>query len=585
MVSQPFIEDLKQQADIVTVVQDYVSLKKLGANYKGLCPFHAEKTPSFQVNREKGFFHCFGCGAGGDVIKFIELHEKLGFFDAVKMLAQRFGLSLPEMDRNADHVQSQERETLLKIHEVASAWFAAQLASPAGMRVRKQIADRGISETTREALGLGFAPPLRDGLTRALIAQGFTAPHLLRAGLAVERDDGLVDRFRKRLMIPICRDAGSVVAFGGRAVDAGQQPKYLNSPETPIYSKSRTLYGLNLSKRAVQQGKVAVLVEGYFDFAQVYQAGIQSVVASCGTALTTQQAQLLRRFASRVVLSFDPDAAGQNAAAKSCDLLVAEGFDVSVAVLPTGQDPDSYVRQHGGAGYRQRLRGSQPYLEYLLDRAAAGRDLSSDTERVRFLTEMLPVAARIPDPAKRDLFADRLSHRAGVTDEVVRAGIRKAAVQRQPLAPTTFPSVGRVTNAEKALIWSLVNQPDAALAALKGLDPVDFGPLTSGPVLDLAQKLNEDSGFSPSVLLQRLSTLEAQLVTMIASEPEPPALGLHSCVREIQRSRFERERATLQRDISRLQSSGAAEGPEMDALLTRKTKLNRVIQDLVSSED
>jgi DNA primase len=585
MVSQPFIEDLKQQADIVTVVQDYVSLKKLGANYKGLCPFHAEKTPSFQVNREKGFFHCFGCGAGGDVIKFIELHEKLGFFDAVKMLAQRFGLSLPEMDRNADHVQSQERETLLKIHEVASAWFAAQLASPAGMRVRKQIADRGISETTREALGLGFAPPLRDGLTRALIAQGFTAPHLLRAGLAVERDDGLVDRFRKRLMIPICRDAGSVVAFGGRAVDAGQQPKYLNSPETPIYSKSRTLYGLNLSKRAVQQGKVAVLVEGYFDFAQVYQAGIQSVVASCGTALTTQQAQLLRRFASRVVLSFDPDAAGQNAAAKSCDLLVAEGFDVSVAVLPTGQDPDSYVRQHGGAGYRQRLRGSQPYLEYLLDRAAAGRDLSSDTERVRFLTEMLPVAARIPDPAKRDLFADRLSHRAGVTDEVVRAGIRKAAVQRQPLAPTTFPSVGRVTNAEKALIWSLVNQPDAALAALKGLDPVDFGPLTSGPVLDLAQKLNEDSGFSPSVLLQRLSTLEAQLVTMIASEPEPPALGLHSCVREIQRSRFERERATLQRDISRLQSSGAAEGPEMDALLTRKTRLNRVIQDLVSSED
>jgi DNA primase len=585
MVSQPFIEDLKQQADIVTVVQDYVSLKKLGANYKGLCPFHAEKTPSFQVNREKGFFHCFGCGAGGDVIKFIELHEKLGFFDAVKMLAQRFGLSLPEMDRNADHVQSQERETLLKIHEVASAWFAAQLASPAGMRVRKQIADRGISETTREALGLGFAPPLRDGLTRALIAQGFTAPHLLRAGLAVERDDGLVDRFRNRLMIPICRDAGSVVAFGGRAVDAGQQPKYLNSPETPIYSKSRTLYGLNLSKRAVQQGKVAVLVEGYFDFAQVYQAGIQSVVASCGTALTTQQAQLLRRFASRVVLSFDPDAAGQNAAAKSCDLLVAEGFDVSVAVLPTGQDPDSYVRQHGGAGYRQRLRGSQPYLEYLLDRAAAGRDLSSDTERVRFLTEMLPVAARIPDPAKRDLFADRLSHRAGVTDEVVRAGIRKAAVQRQPLAPTTFPSVGRVTNAEKALIWSLVNQPDAALAALKGLDPVDFGPLTSGPVLDLAQKLNEDSGFSPSVLLQRLSTLEAQLVTMIASEPEPPALGLHSCVREIQRSRFERERATLQRDISSLQSSGAAEGPEMDALLTRKTKLNRVIQDLVSSED
>jgi DNA primase len=505
MVPQPFIEDLKQQADIVTVVQDYVSLKKLGANYKGLCPFHAEKTPSFQVNREKGFFHCFGCGAGGDVIKFIELHEKVGFFDAVKMLAQRFGLSLPDIDRNADHVQSQERETLLRIHEAAAAWFAAQLAMPAGARIRTQIADRGISESTRNTLGLGFAPPGRDTLTQAMLAQGFTAPHLLRAGLAVQRDDGLADRFRNRLMIPICRDSGSVVAFGGRAVDDRQQPKYLNSPETPIYSKGRTLYGLNLAKRAIQQGKVAVLVEGYFDFAQVYQAGIQAVVASCGTALTAQQAQLLRRFASKIVLSFDPDAAGQGAAAKSCDLLVAEGFDVSVAVLPAGGDPDTYVRQHGGAGYRQRLRGSQPYLEYLLDRAAAGRDLASDTERVRFLTDMLPVAARIPDPAKRDLFADRLAHRAGVTDEVVRAGIRRAAVQRQPLAPSALPTVGRVTNAEKALIWSLVNQPDDALDALKDLDSADLGPLTSGPVLDLAQKLNEDSGFSPSVLLQRLS--------------------------------------------------------------------------------
>ena len=586
MVPQPFLDDLKQQADIVTVIQDYVSLKKLGASYKGLCPFHAEKTPSFQVNREKGFFHCFGCGAGGDVIKFVELHEKLGFFDAVKLLAQRFGLALPEMERGGDQAQTQERETLLRIHEVAAAWFVAQLGAPAGMRIRTQIADRGISESTRETLGLGFAPPGRDSLAQVLLAQGFTAPLLLRAGLAVQREDGtLVDRFRNRLMIPICRDAGSVVAFGGRAVETGQQPKYLNSPETPIYSKSRTLYGLHLSKRAIQQGKVAVLVEGYFDFAQVYQAGIQSVVASCGTALTVPQAQLLRRFANKIVLSFDPDAAGQGAAAKSCDLLVAEGFDVSVAVLTAGVDPDTFVRRHGGAGYRQRLRGSQPYLEYLLDRAAAGRDLSSDTARVRFLTDMLPVAARIPDPAKRDLFADRLAHRAGVTDEVVRAGIRKAAVQRQPLAAAALPSVGRVTNAEKALLWSLVNQPDQALDALKSLAPADFAPLTSGPVLDLAQKLNEDSGFSPSVLLQRLSPLEAQLVTMVASEPEPPALGLHSCVREIQRGRIERERASLQRDISRLQSSGAADGPEMDALLGRKTELNRLIQALVSSED
>jgi DNA primase len=583
---QTFIDDLKQQADIVAVIQDYVPLKKLGANYKGLCPFHAEKTPSFQVNRDKGFFHCFGCGAGGDVIKFVELYEKVGFSQAVTQLAQRFGMTLPEMESDEARAGTAERETLLKVHESAAAWFVEQLATPAGMKIRRQIAERDIADATRDTLGLGFAPPGRDGLAQALTQQGYSRASLLRAGLLVQREDGtLIDRFRNRLMIPICRDTGPVVAFGGRAVDDGQQPKYLNSPETPIYSKGRTLYGLHLSKQAIRQGRVAVLVEGYFDFAQVYQAGMQAVVASCGTALTPQQARTLRRFTSKVVLSFDPDAAGQGAAAKSCEMLVGEGFDVSVALLPTGEDPDTCVRRHGGAGYRQRLQAAKPYLEYLLDRAAAGRDLGSDAERLTFLAEMLPVAARIPDPALRDLFADRLAHRARVTDEVVRAKIRQAAVQRQTVSRVELPSFGRVTNAEKGLIWSLVNQPPEALEALEGLDPADFERLSSGSVLDLARKLNEDSGFSPSVLLQRLNTIEAQLVTMIASEPEPPALGLRFCVREIQRSRYERERLALQQEIDRLQSRGGADGAEMDGLLTRKMDVGRLIQDLVSSEE
>jgi DNA primase len=583
---QHFIEDLKQQADIVAVIQDYVSLKKLGASYKGLCPFHAEKTPSFQVNRDKGFFHCFGCNTGGDVIAFLELHDKIGFADAVKQLAQRFGMAMPELETEEGRASAAEREALLKIHETAAAWYTAQLAAPAALRIRRQVENRGITDATREALRLGFAPSGRDGLTQALLTQGFTLPLLLRAGLSVQRDDGpAVDRFRNRLMIPICRDSGSIVAFGGRAVEDDQQPKYLNSPETSIYSKSRMLYGLHLSKPSIRQNRFAVLVEGYFDFAQVYQAGIQSVVASCGTALTAQQAQLLRRFAGKVVISFDPDAAGQGAAAKSCEMLVSEGFDVAVAVLPTGEDPDTFVRRRGGGGYRQRLRQSQPYLEYLLDRAVAGRDMSSDAERVKFLSEMLPVAARIPDAAKRDLFADRLAHRARVTDEVVRASIRTAAVRRQPISRIELPSFGKVTNAEKGLIWSLIHEPSGALDALKVLDPADFQPLAAGTVLDLAQKLNDDKGFSPSALLQRLSALEAQMVTLIASEPEPPALGLHFCVREIQRTRYERERAALQQEIARLQGSGASNGPQMDALLARKLDLHRLIEALVSSED
>lgn len=569
----------------MVVIQDYVSLKKSGATYKGLCPFHGEKTPSFHVNREKGFFHCFGCGVGGDVFKFLELHEKIGFADAVRQLAQRFGVALPELEQTDEQrAGAAERETLLKAHEAAAVWFRQQLQSPAGARVRRQIADRDVTQATVDVLGLGFAPPSRDALKQALLRQGFSQAGLLRAGLAVQRDDGtVVDRFRNRLMIPICRDTGTVIAFGGRAIDGDQQPKYLNSPETPIYSKSRTLFGLNLSKAAIRQGGFAVLVEGYFDFAQVYQAGFQSVVASCGTALTTQQAQQLRRFTGKVVLSFDPDAAGQGAAAKSCEMLVAEGFEVNVAILPPGEDPDTFVRKHGRPGYAERLRQSRPYLEYLLDRAAAGHNLNSDEGRVEFLNEMLPVAGRIPDLAARDRFADRLAHKARITEDVVRAQIRKAATHRQAsVTARELPGFGQVTKAEKGLIWLLVHDPGQALQALEGLEEADLQGLASRSVLDLARKLNEDRGFSPAALLERLSMTEANLVTAIASEREAHVHEAEGCARILRRLRYEREYGAIQREIDRLQELGAAQHDELiNTLGARKIDLRQRIEGLI----
>ena len=584
---QRFVEDLKHQADIVVVIQDYVSLKKAGATYKGLCPFHGEKTPSFQVNREKGFFHCFGCGVGGDVIKFLELHEKVGFTDAVKQLAQRFGVALPELEQSDEQrASTAERETLLKIHEAAAEWFRQQLASPGGARVRSQVAARGVTPETGEALALGFAPPGRDTLKRVLLKRGFSESALMRAGLLSQREDGsTIDRFRNRLMIPICRDTGAVVAFGGRAVDPDQQPKYLNSPETPIYTKGRMLYGLHLTKNAIREKRFAVLVEGYFDFAQVYQAGVQGVVASCGTALTPYQAQQLRRFTSKVVLSFDPDAAGQGATAKSCEMLVGEGFDVNVAVLPTGQDPDTFIQKNGAGSYGERLRQSLPYLEYLLDRAAAGHNLNTDEGRVKFLNDMLPVAGRIPDLAARDRFADRLAHRARVTEDVVRAQIRRAAAQKQTtFTPRELPSFGRVTKAEKGLIWLLVNDPAPALMALSSVDAEDFEGLAARSVLDLARKLNEDRGFSPAALLERLTMAEANVVTAIASEREPHVHDAEGCVQVIRRLRCERERAAIQSEIDRLQELGAAEhAGEIDALLTRKRHLLQRMEALIES--
>src|SRR5256885_2157667 len=261
----------------------------------------------------------------------------------------------------------------------------------------------------------------------------------------------------------------SVIAFGGRAMEEGQQPKYLNSPETAIYVKGRTLYGLNLAKQAISRLKYAVLVEGYFDWAQAYQAGIQNVVASSGTALTPIQVKLLHRYAAKVILSFDPDAAGQGAAVKSSEMFVAEGFQVNVAMLPAGDDPDNYIRKHGAAAYQEQLRTSRQYLEYLLDRSAAAEDLSTDEGRRSFLGQMLVVAARIPDAAQRDQFADRLSHKARITEEVVRAEIRKAAVQRQTNVDEVqrrVPAMGQVKVAERGLIWALMHEAAGAREAL-----------------------------------------------------------------------------------------------------------------------
>jgi DNA primase len=393
---QSFIDEVRGAADIVTVISDSVSLRKAGNSYKGLCPFHGEKTPSFNVMRERGFFNCFGCGVGGDVFKFVELQEKVGFIDAVKILASRFGIPVPEMEGGGDQRESAaEREALIKMHEVALAYFREQLASPAGAKWREYLLkDRGLKQDTIDQLQIGWAPPSRDALRQRLLKAGFNPQQLVTSGLISRRDDGTeLDRFRNRLMIPIARDTGTVIAFGGRALEADQQPKYLNSPETPIYTKSRTLYGLNLTKGDLRKGNFALIVEGYFDFGQVHQAGGLPVIATCGTALTSQQAQMLRRFTSKAVLCYDADRAGQAAAERSSELLVAEGFDVNVVQLPGGEDPDTFMQKQGRDAFVGQLKKSRPYLEYLLELAAAGGDFTQDDRRRQVLGRMLAVAA------------------------------------------------------------------------------------------------------------------------------------------------------------------------------------------------
>jgi DNA primase len=571
-----FVEDLKTQTDIVSVIGDVVSLKKTGGTYKGLCPFHQEKTPSFNVNPSKGIFKCFGCGAGGDVVSFIELHQKISFPEAVRYLAQRAGLQVPEAEgSNEDRMAAAEREALVQLHEQAASFYKEQLVTPAAARARRDLDTRGLTPATRDKFGYGFAPAGgRDTLQALFNAHKIPVSLQLKSGLVMDRDGRLVDRFRNRLMIPIARESGAVVAFGGRALDEGQVPKYLNSPETPVYSKSRILYGLAVAKEAVRKHNYCVLVEGYFDLAQVWQAGVQPVVATCGTALTSAQARTLKRFTSKVVLNFDPDAAGQGAAARSSELLVAEGFQVNVVLLPEGADPDTFVRREGPRAYIERLTGSRQYLEFLLDREAARHDLTLPESRRTFLNAMLTVAASIPDAAARDQFADRLAHKARITEGVVRDEIRKAAAQKKTEAPAVaIPSSVRLRPAEQGLLWLLAHRPIEGLVAMAQLEDGDLEGLVARPVFALAASLaNVPPEVLPGLLRERLSDPERALLERAAA-PEAETASAEDCVAALKRLRYERELAAIQQEIE--ESGGAGdENSKLRARLELRRRLD-----------
>jgi DNA primase len=590
LYARELIDQIRHAADIVQVVQEYVPLRKAGTTYKGLCPFHGERTPSFTVNRDKGFFHCFGCGQGGDVFKFVELQEGVGFQDAVKRVAARCGITLPEAPSSPEaHAEEAEREALLKAHELARTFYAEQLAGSAGAAARDLLKRRDVRSEAVETFGIGYAPASRDLLIRHLRQQGFSPAQLVRGGLAFQRDDGsIVDRFRQRLLFPIHREGGSVVAFGGRAMADDQVPKYLNSPETPLYTKGRVLYGLHLSKHAIRKAGSVVMMEGYFDVIQAWQGGVAHTVASSGTALTPAQAQTLRRFASKVILSFDADGAGQNAAAKSGDLLVSEGFQVSVALLPEGEDPDTFVRRYGGDAYREKVEQARPYLDFVLDRAAARHNVKDPTGRVAFLNEMLAVAARIPEALARDQFADRLSLRAQVSEDTIRQEIRKAAVTRQEVLPESArkTSMPGLTWAERELIVGVMTTPREALLAMDALEDDDLEPLRTGRLLRLVLTTDvQDPEQLPGQLLARLTEEERRWVTgltMSAGAVAPPRV----CVEDIQRRRLKMELAAVQRQIDQLQeSSGAANTERIHELGMRKIQLSKVLKVLEEQED
>jgi len=421
-----FLDELIARNDIVDVVSDYVQLtKRSGNNQFGLCPFHSEKTPSFSVSSDKQIYHCFGCGKGGSVINFIMEMENLSFPDAVRFLAKRAGLEVPEDDpRERDG----RRTRLLKLNADAARFFYENLSKPCGAAAVAYIRKRGIAPATVKRFGLGAAPDSWDALTNAMMAKGYTAGELLEADLVKKgKNGGVYDTFRDRLMFPVIDVRGSVIGFSGRVLGDGE-PKYLNSRDTPVFSKSRNLFGLNLAKKTKREA--LILAEGNIDVVSLHQAGFDCAVASLGTSLTPDQARLMSRYKDKVVIAYDADAAGVKAAQRAIGLLEPTGMNVKVLRMSGAKDPDEFIQKNGAAAFEVLMDRSENHVEYRLLAAQAKYALETDDGRVGFLKEATDILASLPSAIERDVYGRRVAETAGVSPEAVGSEVAKAVRRR-----------------------------------------------------------------------------------------------------------------------------------------------------------
>ena len=463
------VDQVRAAADIVKIVGDYVKLRKSGANYTGLCPFHQEKTPSFSVHPVKQFFHCFGCGVGGDVFKFVMLMDGLTFPEALRRTAEKVGIHIEEgAGEETYDANTRLRASLMKLHEIAAKFFAAQLGATAeGRMARAYLADRGITDEVVGRFRLGFAPGDGQGLVRQFSGAGFEQEAIEKSGLILvdaERQRPY-DRFRRRIIFPISNDAGKVVAFAGRAL-GDDQPKYLNSPETAIYTKSRLLYHLDRAGQATRKLDYAILVEGYMDCIAVASSGIENVVASCGTSLTEGQIRLLGRYTRRVVVNYDPDSAGMAATERSLALLLEAGFEAKVLALPGGLDPDEFIRKRGAASYGELLKSAPSYLDYLTERAARNHDIRSPEGKVAAVNAILPYLIKVPNPMLRAELAGRLAERLRVDERLLRDELRRAAGEKRGEVRVVEEVVADSNHAVKQLLRACLESEEVAEACL-----------------------------------------------------------------------------------------------------------------------
>jgi DNA primase len=539
-----FKETVRQQADIVRIVGDYVKLKKAGAqNYSGLCPFHSEKTPSFSVHATRQFFHCFGCGKSGDVFKFVQEREQISFPEAVRLVAEKMGIPLPRMQYSSESEAEDagKRGRLIEMHERACKFFEDQLRRPEGAQAREYLAGRGLKEETIRTFRIGFAPD--SGFTLKDRLKADFSDEMLRASGLFSWKEGtesagasagaMYSKFRNRIMFPIANENGKIIAFTGRtlAKDEKSGPKYLNSPETPIYSKSRVLYNLDRAKEAIRKLGYVIIVEGQMDCIAVYSAGFHNVAASSGTAFTETQVRLLGRFSKDIVVNFDPDTAGAAATDKSLGMLLEEEFNIRVLRLEAGFDPDLFIRKNGAEAYAKALKGSQKYFDYLVERALKLFPTRSPEGKKNAVNFLLPHIHRVPNRIVRDELANDIAQKLNIDTTVLRQEFKAAAVSRAAGGLRNEPDAD-VTPAEKVLVRAASSVGEEAELRNMALDALAEEKLHVGlttetlleAILQNTLAVERGEGVD-DVMALPLSDADRQRLAKIVMREEDPLTG------------------------------------------------------------
>jgi len=583
-----FAQTVKQQADIVKVIEGYIRLRKAGAQrYSGLCPFHKEKTPSFSVHAGQQFYYCFGCQASGDVFSFVGKIENVGFPEAVRIVAQKCGIPLPKREFSSPEqaAEARQRTKLLELHETATAWFEEQLRGPEGAVAREYLAGRGLSVEGIGKFRIGYAPDSFNALRDRL--KGMADDETLRAsGLFSSKEQGdggqgpIYDRFRKRVMFPIANESGRVIAFTARTLETGEKagPKYINSPETPLYSKGQVLFNLDKARTSIRQHEFALLVEGQMDCISVFLRGIQNVIATSGTAFTEQQVAILKRHTSNVVVNFDPDAAGANAAEKSIALLTEEGFTIKIVTLDDGLDPDRFIRERGVEAYTAAIRGARRQSDYLIERARQMFPGASADQKVKAMNYLLPHIRRMPEKLARDQFAGDAAQKLGIDSAVLREELRQAALKRRDHVEARAAAL---TEVERVLLRALAidepeNEPARRLAAeaLAG-QPAWFEHLGTFRAL---QALAGRQARDPMDVVEEPGQRALLAEALLAEVKPPEANEVASAVQEIQ----ERALAGRQRDLRAQIAEAERRGDfaELALLTQQKLELDRALRGL-----